>query len=666
MKPYIRCLFVLVISGLSSGSAGAQAGGGLQATATLDRKEIQLGQSAVVIVQFSGNNGRPEITPPKSPDCSVTLAGRPLRPIATAGVGRKDGIGPAAQNLSESIRKLTDSLAKDPVLNPDALGKMTDADLKKQLQAALDGSGAKAPDENALAFHVHVQRTGTIVIPPFSVTGNGETILTKPLELHVSPARNQDYVRFALSLSEPKPVIGQEGRLYVDVLVRREEVQYQGRTYPHLPLGSVHISLPPLDEPGLEPVRALLELIKEHSPEQGHHGYKVNRLPREAVFAKEPPGAGSDPRWYRRRFEVPVRFTRTGSFSLPAAGIAGEVLAVGQSAGRKTASRKQSFTALSEPLSWEVRDLPGAKPPGFSGNIGELKVTSTASHTKMAVGTPFTLTVRLEGDGYLPRPGSVDLAKESEITRRFRALPDADRAISDKMREVTYTLRPLSPEVNEVPPVAVTYFDTRTNRFQIAKSAAIALEVADAANAAEKQPAEEVGSTDSEKQSSDLEDLSAAHARGWITRNLLPAAALALAFVVTAAMLLVGRWKAHRSAGVNRARLRHDGQRTQELRTELSRRAGSIQDVRELVQKVLRERFHLPPGEITGRDAAEKLREDGVDGALADECAAILDACAVAEFAPGIEAPSVADLKARAERWMGEISRLGATCASVG
>src|SRR5262249_54419854 len=92
MQGLIRYFYPILILGIATSSAWSQAAGSLQATARLDRKDIQLGQSAVVLVEFSGCTGLPEITPPQSPDCSITLAGRPIRSPALAGIGRKDGL----------------------------------------------------------------------------------------------------------------------------------------------------------------------------------------------------------------------------------------------------------------------------------------------------------------------------------------------------------------------------------------------------------------------------------------------------------------------------------------------------------------------------------------------------------------------------------------------
>jgi hypothetical protein len=309
-------------------------------------------------------------------------------------------------------------------------------------------------------------------------------------------------------------------------------------------------------------------------------------------------------------------------------------------------------------LAVEVRDLPAAKPHDFSGNIGALRLTASASQTKMPAGTPFTLSVRLEGQGYLPRSGSLRLETQPEFTQRFRVMPNADRALSDTLREVTYTLRPLHVEVKEVPPISVIYYDTKATQFQTVKSPAIALEVTGAVAIADENSTKTAASGENQEQLSQLEDLAAAHNRGWFTRNLIPAAALAIALGLVAAVLLRGRvrrWQARRSEKSANWRQR---QATEAVHRSPTRQIQSAQDVRELLQNALRKWLHLPPGEITSQDASEKLRQAGVDRALADECAEILDACAAAEFGPGIESKLLSELTSRTQKVIGQISKV--------
>jgi hypothetical protein len=466
-------------------------------------------------------------------------------------------------------------------------------------------------------------------------------------------------------------MVGQEVHLYVDVLVRRKQMTYQNQTFAHLPLRNVHVSLPALDVGPMEFVRPLSEVVKEHAPAQGRHGYKVNHLPGEAVFDKEPDDSKEEVGYYRRRLEVPVRFKQPGKVSLPLAGVSGEVLANGSSTGqRQFGGGWQPFVATSELSTFDVRDLPADRPHDFTGNIGELKVTAKASHTKMPAGTPFTLTVRLEGQGYLPRAGSLDLTANPEFTHRFRVLINNDRALSDTLREVTVTLRPLNSEVKEVPPVSVSYFDSKSDEFKTAKSAAIPLEVTGTANLTEGPEASEPSAGPSEDDLAGLEDLTTARDRGFITRNLLPIAALVLAGVVVGGVLIGGhmrRTMRRLSANRNSRALVQDHQRAAgEVRRQLASSVQSVHDIRELLQTVLRTRFGLPPGEITPADARSRLCQAGVDEGLANACSELLESCAAAEFAPGINPVSVPELAARAERLTAQLAKCKPVTALAG
>lgn len=654
----------LTVSGLAIGQTNSAS---LQATARADRTEIQLGQSVIVLLDVKGVDGRPEIAIPTSEDCSISFAGTAVVTPGFGGLNSRNalssrGNGLPMRGLAESLQRLTEQLGNGPLFNPDLKG-MNDPDLQQQLQAALGNLGAPKRDEQTLAYHVHVNRSGTIVVPPFKVTANGQTTTTKPIELHVSPTQGQDRVRLALSLSNPRPMVGQEVHLNVDVLIRREKVTYQNLTYPHLPVTNVQISLPALDLGPMEFVRSLGEVVKEHAPPQGHHGYKVNHLPGEAVFDKEPGDSKEELGYYRRRLEVPVRFKQAGKVVLPAAGVAGDAWMSGPSAGRRQVGRWQPFVAISELLNFDVRELPGDRPREFSGNIGELKVTTSASQAKMPAGTPFTLTVRLQGEGYLPRSGSFDLTANPEFTRRFRVLPQNDRALSDTLREVTVTLRPLNAGVKEVPPVSVSYFDSKTDSFTTAKSAPIPLEVTGTANLAEDPATGEPPAEASQDDLPPLEDLTAAHLRGFLMRNLLPVVALAVAVAVVAAVLVGGRMRRTmrrlREGKASRAVAQDHQRAAGEVRRKLDSSVHSVHDVRELLQMALRIRFDLPPGEITPHDAAMRLHHAGVDPSLVNACAELLDTCAAAEYAPGVNPVSLPELTARAERLIARLANAG-------
>src|SRR5262249_36372369 len=155
---------LLVATGTALGQSKS---GSLEATAFADRTDIQLGQSVIVVLEIKGSDGQPEITIPTSEDCSISLAGRVTYHPGLGGLNSKNslvgrGNGFASQNLAESVRKLTEHLNNDTLLNPNKLKGMSDADLQKQMEAMLGNLGAPKGDAQTLGYHVHVNRSGTV------------------------------------------------------------------------------------------------------------------------------------------------------------------------------------------------------------------------------------------------------------------------------------------------------------------------------------------------------------------------------------------------------------------------------------------------------------------------------------------------------------------------
>jgi hypothetical protein len=634
----------------------AQPPSAVKATARAERAEVQLGQPVRILVDVKGCATAPEVRMPATKECFITAAGRAVQPSLLAGLNPRAAGGQTGQNMVGSLRELTDKLSNQ-ALDPKTLG---DPDLAKEYQKALGNLAKLKQDDYTFVYHVQPKHTGPLTIPAFSVTAGGQTVKTGDVKVTVTDPKPQGLVRLALSLSNPRPLVGEEVQLYVDVLVRRDQVSLGGKTYPHLPLKGVNLSLPPLESAAaMELIKPLDKVLTEHAPPQGHHGYRVNSL-REAVFDKEPDGFKSDAGWYRRRLTLPVRLKDPGKIVLPATGVSGEAYVPDVPAPGKRGGRGawKAFSTTSSPLEFEVRDLPGgaARPPDFSGNIGELRVKAEASQARMPAGTPFTLTVTLDGQTYLPRPGSLDLPGRPEFTKRFRVLLDHDRDISDTVREVTYTLRPLNEKVTEVPPVTVSYFDTKTEQYKTASSPAIPLQVAPGAN-----PTPEVQDPPSAGQDpAPLEDLETARNRGFWTRTFLPKLVLVAAGVIVLAVLAGGllrrtvrRLKDERAGFVVAQQQRREvGVARQRLHTTVR----SAAQVREVLHQLLRGRFGMPSGEITPSDAFAKLCQASVPEGLARECELLLETCATAEFAPGLATVTPAALSAAADRLVARLT----------
>jgi hypothetical protein len=615
----------------------AYAGPAVQASAEAERTDLLVGQPVRVVVHVRNCDAPPEVQAPRAAGLVIDPPGPPTkRPSLLAGLDpTQPGGDIPGRKLVEALRATRDPAA---ALDPDAL-KQAGVDPK----AAADALADLHRDDYDFTYLVRAEKPGALTLPGFTVKAAGQTATTQPVAFTVADARPSEHVRLALSLSDPTPLPDEDVKLYIDVLIRRGSVEYGGKTFPHLPVKDVALDVPePNRPPELEAVKPLEQVVREHAPPPKHRGYRVNAFPVEAVPDYEPPDAlkdGADPQWYRRRLEVPLRVGAAGSVVLPPARVAGEVYLGPAAPGGK--ERWEKFVAASEPLTITIRDLPN-RPPDYTGGVGQFRLTAKASLTKMAAGTPFTLTLRQEGTGSLGRATAPELTKQPGFDR-FAVRPEGDRLASDQAREFTYTLRPRDAAVKEVPAVSQSYYNPKADRFETARSEPIPLEVT---------PGAAFTLPDAADPSAPANAPPAAAVRpgaGSWAGALLFWGGLNFAVVLAAAGLLLAarRWRRFRAGRAARV------ERRQAVHATLERlRADHLlaAEVREAVQDFLRTQLGLPPGEVTPQDAEERLTRAGYDPALARDCAAVLRDCEAAAFAPGVPRPAAADLAAAAER----------------
>ena len=133
----------------------------------------------------------------------------------------------------------------------------------------------------------------------------------------------------------------------------------------------------------------------------------------------------------------------------------------------------------SNSLNLKVLELPlDNQPENFNGHIGEYKINTIANPTDVSVGDPITLQIIISGPKYLDHIMLPPLYKQESLIKNFKIPQDiADGEIIGKRKIFTQTIRALSPSVKEIPPIQLTYFDTKSNQYSIASSKPISLKV---------------------------------------------------------------------------------------------------------------------------------------------------------------------------------------------
>jgi hypothetical protein len=130
--------------------------------------------------------------------------------------------------------------------------------------------------------------------------------------------------------------------------------------------------------------------------------------------------------------------------------------------------RMEQVTVTSDQPTIEVRALPAA-PVGFTGAVGQFKLTSKVVPEKAAVGEPVTWTLELSGTGNWPEIAGLP---SREVSNDFQVVqPKAKRTPAEgKLFDVTLAedvvLVPGKPGSYTLGPVNFTYFDPKSGSYK--------------------------------------------------------------------------------------------------------------------------------------------------------------------------------------------------------
>ncbi|MEM9383011.1 MAG: BatD family protein [Planctomycetota bacterium] len=157
---------------------------------------------------------------------------------------------------------------------------------------------------------------------------------------------------------------------------------------------------------------------------------------------------------------------------------------VGRSASVFSRGKRRAFYAALEPFSIEVLPVPEeGRPLEWTGAVGRFEVSRDAARRDVDLGDAIPFQVRWTGDGNLEFFDPPDLARLAAFDR-FRVLGVTDEKNAGE-RLVTYDLVPLDANVEEIPPVPLSVFDTREGRYTFLESEPLRIRVSTLDGAAE-------------------------------------------------------------------------------------------------------------------------------------------------------------------------------------
>ena len=121
-----------------------------------------------------------------------------------------------------------------------------------------------------------------------------------------------------------------------------------------------------------------------------------------------------------------------------------------------------------------VRALPPGAPADFCGLVGRFEWSASAAPTRLAAGDSLRLTLELSGDGDLRALALPDWAAQPGWSS-FHGLGDLLLEVAPDQRRIELEFEPLWAGIPELPPLALSWFDPHSERYERWTSPAFAL-----------------------------------------------------------------------------------------------------------------------------------------------------------------------------------------------
>jgi hypothetical protein len=298
--------------------------------------------------------------------------------------------------------------------------------------------------------------------------------------------------------------------------------------------------------------------------------------------------------------------------------------------------RQGSRSSRTAPLRLSIRPIPANRPNTFLGGVGPIGVEVEAVPASITLGERLEYRVTLSGSGSqgVRQPPTLERLKRLPVEPTVTLISN-EQVESPPKRLIRYHLRPTKSGEATLPPLAISTFDPRSQRFLVALSKSIPIRV------------------NAPNPGAILSERPVAHpTRPWRSRTgVRLSAALILALIVGLALGIAARRQARR---FHPGRwLLSQAQRFQEAR-----------DTRETPREItdgLADFLHLanarPHGALTPAEARQGIERSGASADLAEEAERLIRACDATRFAEGGVYESQASLSEQASRFFASLAR---------
>lgn len=315
-----------------------------------------------------------------------------------------------------------------------------------------------------MTYTLTASQAGRIRLPSLTVEHEGKTYQTNPVAVNIIKPGTTDQLDLEVTLSQQQCYVGQPVIMTVKFYISAKIGDFQFNI-PAFNSDAFYIEDPDVSNPQAKLYRLNTGITVMVSQ------YRIVHKDKDSFLIS---------------FSKVLIPKRSGKIVMQPASVSAAV-AVGRARSQDmfdsffgSQVRYRRFMATSEPLELEVSPLPEqGKPAQFYGLVGQYTISASATPTKVNIGDPITLTVKIGGSKYLKPVRWPALEQVPALATNFK-IPSqkASPAIDNGFKVFTQTIRANNDRVTEIPPIPLAYFDAKQGRYVTAKTGPIKLEVA--------------------------------------------------------------------------------------------------------------------------------------------------------------------------------------------
>ncbi|MBN1786900.1 MAG: BatD family protein [Sedimentisphaerales bacterium] len=315
-----------------------------------------------------------------------------------------------------------------------------------------------------MGYSLVCNQVGQIQLPPVTVTIDGKDYKTNPVMVNIIKPGTTDQLDVETILSQQKCFVGQPIVMTVKFYISADIGDF-GFDVPAFTSGDFYVEQPDDTPPQAKEYNLGNGIVVSVSQ------YRTTHKGKESILLS---------------FSKILIPKHSGEIMISPTSVSADV-AVGTTRSRDSffegffGSRKEykRFIVSSKPLNLTVLPLPDqGRPTEFYGLTGQYTISASAVPTKVSVGDPITLTIRVGGGKYLKPVQWPDLQQIPEFADNFKIpLEKASPVIENGYKVFTQTIRANNDKITEIPSIPLAYFNADTGRYDIAQTEPIKLEV---------------------------------------------------------------------------------------------------------------------------------------------------------------------------------------------